>query len=38
LPEPFRARLRAALQELGRLVSRIRTLLADVARRTPPGA
>ena len=38
LPEPLRARLSAALHELERLVTRIRTLLAEVARRTPPGA
>jgi hypothetical protein len=38
LPEPLRARLSAALHELERLVSRIRALLVEVARRTPPGA
>jgi hypothetical protein len=38
LPEPLRARLSATLQELDRLVTRIRALLAEVARRTPPGA
>lgn len=38
LPEPLRARLSAALQELERLVVRLRALLAEVARRTPPGA
>ena len=38
LPEPLRARLSAALQELDRLVTRIRALLAEVARRTPPNA
>jgi hypothetical protein len=38
LPEPLRARLSAALQELDRLVTRIRALLVEVARRTPPGA
>ena len=37
LPEPFRARLSATLQELDRLVNRIRALLVEVARRTPPG-
>jgi hypothetical protein len=37
LPEPLRARLSAALQELDRLVTRIRGLLLEVARRTPPG-
>jgi hypothetical protein len=38
LPEPLRARLSAALQELDRLVTRIRALLVEVTRRTPPGA
>jgi hypothetical protein len=38
LPEPLRARLSAALQELDRLVTRLGALLAEVARRTPPGA
>lgn len=38
LPEPLRARLSAALQELDRLATRIHGLLAEVARRTPPGA
>jgi hypothetical protein len=38
LPEPLRARLSASLQELDRLVTHIRALLAEVARRTPPGA
>ena len=37
LPEPLRARLSATLQELDRLVARIRALLLEVARRTPPG-
>ena len=37
LPEPLRARLSAAIEELERLASRIRTLLVEVARRTPPG-
>jgi len=37
LPEPLRARLSAALQELDRLVTRIRALLVEVARRAPPG-
>ena len=36
LPEPLRARLSAANEELQRLVNRLRTLLAEVARRTPP--
>ena len=35
LPEPLRARLSAALQELDRLLTRIRALLVEVARRTP---
>ena len=38
LPEPLRARLSATLNELERLVTRIRALLVEVARRTPPGA
>lgn len=38
LPEPLRARLSAALQELDRLATRVHALLAEVARRTPPGA
>jgi len=38
LPEPLRARLSAALQELDRLVTRMRALLVEVARRTPPDA
>ena len=38
LPEPLRAKLSAALQELDRLIIRIRALLVEVARRTPPGA
>ena len=37
LPEPLRARLSATLQELDRLTTRIRALLVEVARRTPPG-
>ena len=37
LPEPWRARLSSTLQELDRLVTRIRALLLEVARRTPPG-
>ncbi len=36
LPEPLRARLSAAIGELERLVGRLRTLLVQVARRTPP--
>ncbi len=36
LPEPLRARLSAAICELERLAVRLRTLLAEVARRTPP--
>jgi len=37
LPEPQRARLSAAIGELERLAGRIRALLQEVARRTPPG-
>ena len=37
LPEPLRARLSALHEEVERLVNRIRALLAEVARRTPPG-
>jgi len=36
LPEPLRVRLSATLQELERLVTRIRALLAEVTRPTPP--
>ena len=36
LPEAFRARLLAALDELDRLTARIEKLLAAVATRTPP--
>lgn len=36
LPEPLRVRLSTALSDLERLVNRIRALLAEVARRTPP--
>jgi hypothetical protein len=36
LPEPLRARLSATLTELERLVTRIRALLAEVTRATPP--
>jgi hypothetical protein len=38
LPEPLRARLSAAMNDLERLVARTRALLAEVARRTPPHA
>jgi hypothetical protein len=38
LPEPLRARLSAALSDLDRLVARLRALLVEVTRRTPPGA
>jgi hypothetical protein len=38
LPEPLRARLSAALSDLDRLVTRLRALLVEVTRRTPPGA
>jgi hypothetical protein len=37
LPEPLRARLSAIHEEVERLVNRIRALLTEVARRTPPG-
>jgi len=37
LPEPLRIRLSAIHEELERLANRIRALLAEVARRTPPG-
>ena len=37
LPEATRARLSAAMDELERLTGRIRALLAEVARRTPPA-
>jgi hypothetical protein len=36
LPEPLRVRLSAVHEELERLVNRIRMLLVEVARRTPP--
>ena len=36
LPEPVRARLSAAIEDLERLATRIRALLVEVARRTPP--
>jgi hypothetical protein len=38
LPEPLRTRLSAAIGEIERLAARTRALLAEVARRTPPGA
>jgi len=38
LPEPLRAPLSATIGEIERLVARTRTLLAEVARRTPPRA
>jgi len=37
LPEPLRARLSATIGEIERLVGRAKALLAEVARRTPPG-
>jgi hypothetical protein len=37
LPEAARARLSAAMDELERLAGRIKALLAEVARRTPPA-
>jgi hypothetical protein len=36
LPEPVRARLSAAMEELDRVTRRIGALLAEMARRTPP--
>jgi hypothetical protein len=36
LPESARARLDAAIAELGRLTRRIAAIMAEVARRTPP--
>jgi hypothetical protein len=36
LPEPLRARLSVAIGEIERLAGRLRALLAEVARRTPP--
>lgn len=38
LPDPLRARLSAALSDLDRLVARLRALLVEVTRRTPPDA
>jgi hypothetical protein len=38
LPDSVRARLSAAAGEVERLAGRLRTLLAEVARRTPPRA
>jgi hypothetical protein len=37
LPDPLRARLSAAVEELERHLARIRALLGEVARRTPRG-
>jgi len=37
LPEPVRARLSAAVDELERLLARVRAILVEVARRTPSG-
>jgi hypothetical protein len=37
LPEAARAHLSAAIDELERLAGRLRALLAEVARRTPPA-
>jgi hypothetical protein len=37
LPEPLRARLSAAVEELEQHLARIRALLAEVAWRTPRG-
>jgi|SRR5579862_6672821 len=38
LPEPLRARLSAAIDELHRVMGRLEVLLVEVARRTPPRA
>jgi hypothetical protein len=37
LPEVTRVRLSAIMEELERVVARVRSLLAEVARRTPPS-
>jgi hypothetical protein len=37
LPEPVRLRLSAAVDELERLLARVRAILVEVARRTPRG-
>jgi len=37
LPEPVRRRLSAAVDELERLLARVRAILVEVARRTPSG-
>ena len=37
LPEPVRLRLSAAVDELERLLTRVRAILVEVARRTPRG-
>jgi hypothetical protein len=36
LPDPLRTRLSAAIEDLERVAGRIRALLVEVARRTPP--
>jgi hypothetical protein len=38
LPDEMRGRLGAAMAELERIVLRVRSLLAEVARRTPPAS
>ncbi|MGB2592364.1 MAG: hypothetical protein WBG02_13795 [Candidatus Acidiferrum sp.] len=38
LPEPLRTRLSQSIEEVERLARRIGALLAEVTRRTPPGA
>jgi hypothetical protein len=38
LPEPLRARLSESIEQVERLARRIGALLAEVTRRTPPGA
>jgi hypothetical protein len=37
LPEPLRAKLSAAIEELERVVRRVAALLAEITRRTPPN-
>jgi hypothetical protein len=37
LPEPLRARLSAAIEELERVAGRIGALLAEIARKRPPN-
>jgi hypothetical protein len=37
LPEPLRAKLSAAIEELERVVRRVSALLAEITRRAPPS-